>query len=305
MAENRKLMLIANPVSGKKAVANTLSDVCRIFLARGWIPSVFITGGRGDATAYVKKYGKDFGRIVAMGGDGTMNEVITGIIDAGLDTSFAFIPSGTTNDFASTHHIPSDMAEAAKLAVTGKVRKLDACRFNDRYFMFHCGCGFFASVVNETYQEMKNTLGYLAYILDGMANALSLAPKHAKFDIDGRQFEEDFLYLGLLSTLSLGGNITQLPSDMVWADDGSFEVFIAKAPRDIIELGEELREFTSKEFNGEHISLFKMKKCTIDSDEELDWSLDGEPYSGKKHIEMEVLEKRISFVSSDDDETLS
>ena len=302
---NRNLMLIANPVSGKKAVTSTLSEVCRIFLTRGWIPSVFITGGRGDATGFVKKYGKDYGRIVAMGGDGTMNETVTGIIEAGLDTDFAFIPSGTTNDFATTHHIPGDIAEAAKLAATGKVRKLDACRFNERYFMFHCGCGFFASVVNETYQEMKNTLGYLAYILDGVANALSLAPKHARFVIDGREFEQDFIYLGLLSTLSLGGNITTLPSDMVRADDGKFEVFLANAPKDIIELGEELSEFSGKNFNGDHISLFSMKKCTVDSDSDLDWSLDGEPYPGNRHAEIEVLGKRISFVSSDEDETLA
>lgn len=303
---NRNLMLIANPVSGKKAVASSLSDVCRTFLNRGWIPSVFITGGRGDATGFVRKYGKDYGRIVAMGGDGTMNETVTGIIEAGLDTDFAFIPSGTTNDFATTHRIPSDIAEATKLAATGKVRKLDACRFNERYFMFHCGCGFFASVVNETYQEMKNTLGYLAYILDGVANALSLSPKHARFVIDGREFEDDFIYLGILSTLSLGGSITTLPSDMVRTDDGKFEFFFARAPKDIIELGEELSEFTGKNFNGEHINLYNMKKCVVDSDSDLDWSLDGEPYSGnKKHAEIEVLEKRISFVSSDDDETLS
>ena len=109
MSDNRKVMLVANPVSGKKAVANALSDICRVFLELGWIPSVFVTGGRGDATDYVKKYGGDFGRIVAIGGDGTMNETVTGIIEAGLDTPFAFIPSGTTNDFASTHHLPTDI----------------------------------------------------------------------------------------------------------------------------------------------------------------------------------------------------
>ena len=175
MSDNRKVMLVANPVSGKKAVANALSDICRVFLELGWIPSVFVTGGRGDATDYVKKYGGDFGRIVAIGGDGTMNETVTGIIEAGLDTPFAFIPSGTTNDFASTHHLPTDMIEASRLAAGGKIRMLDACRFNERYFMFHCGCGFFAGVVNDTYQEMKNALGYFAYILEGMSNALSIA----------------------------------------------------------------------------------------------------------------------------------
>ncbi|MBQ4240005.1 MAG: YegS/Rv2252/BmrU family lipid kinase [Oscillospiraceae bacterium] len=307
MSDNRKVMLVANPVSGKKAVSNALSDICRVFLELGWIPSVFVTGGRGDATDYVKKYGGDFGRIVAIGGDGTMNETVTGIIEAGLDTPFAFIPSGTTNDFASTHHLPADMIEASRLAAGGKIRMLDACRFNERYFMFHCGCGFFAGVVNDTYQEMKNALGYFAYILEGMSNALSIAPKHAVFNIDGKSFEEDFIYLGLLSTLSLGGNITTLPADVVRADDGRFEVFLAKAPGDIFELGEELKEFTGKNFNGEYISLFKMEKCTIDSETELEWSLDGEPYLGsdKKHVEIEVLPRRISFVSSDGDETLS
>ena len=305
MPKNDKLMLIANPVSGKKSVEQALSDVCRVFLDCGWIPSVFVTAKRGDGTEFVKKYGKGFGRIVAMGGDGTMNEVVTGIIEAGLDTSFGFIPSGTTNDFASTHRIPTDFRDAAKLAATGKVRHLDACRFNDRYFMFHAGCGFFATVVNETYQDLKNTLGYFAYILDGMTNALSLAPKHAKFVIDGKEFEDDFIYGGILSTASLGGNITTLPPGTVRADDGEYEVVLAKAPKDIIELGEVLKEFTDKNFSGKYINLYKMKKCTIDSDTDLAWSLDGEPYDGKGHVEAEVLHERISFVSSDDDDTLS
>ena len=305
MSELKKIMLIANPVSGKKAVSNSLSDVCRIFLENGWEPSVFITGKRGDATEFVKEYGSRYERIVSMGGDGTMNEVVTGILDAGLSVPFAFVPSGTTNDFASTHHIPSDILEAAILAATGKVRHLDACRFNDRYFMFHSACGFFANVVNSTYQELKNTLGYFAYILDGFVNALSISPKHVKLVIDGKDMEDDYLYVGFLSTLSLGGSISSLPENMVRADDGQFEVMLARAPKDIIDLGQELKEFTEGERDGDFISLIKMKKCVIDSDEDLSWSLDGEPYSGSTHIEMEVLERKLLFVSSDEDSTLN
>lgn len=304
MAVLKKLMLIANPVSGKKAVGNSLGDVCRIFLENGWATSVFITGQRGDATQFVKEYGAGFDRIVSMGGDGTMNEVVTGMLSEGLSVPFAFIPSGTTNDFASTHHIPSDILEAAKLAATGKVRYLDACRFNDRYFMFHCACGFFANVVNSTYQELKNSLGYFAYILDGIVNALSIAPRHLKLIIDGKDLEGDYIYVGFLSTLSLGGNISSLPVDMVRADDGEFEVMLAKAPKDIIDLGQELLEFTDGKTDGDFISLFKMKKCVIDSDEDLSWSLDGEPYTGSTHIEMEVLDRKLLFVSSDDDTTI-
>jgi len=304
MSEARRIMLVANPVSGKKTVSTSLADVCRVLFEAGWIPSVFITGKRGDGTEFVKQYGSSFQRIAAMGGDGTMNEVVTGIIEAGLDIPFAFIPSGTTNDFASTHRIPSDPVEAAKLAAAGEVRRLDACRFNDRYFMFHCACGFFANVVNTTYQDLKNSFGYFAYILDGMANALSLSPKHARFVLDGREFEDDFIYGGILSTMSLGGNITSLPEDMVRADDGQFEVMLARAPKDLISFGEVMKEFTAHNFNGEYINLYKMKKCTIDSDEDLAWSLDGEPYSGSSHVEVEVLEKRMQFVSSPDDHTL-
>ena len=304
MSEIKRLMLIANPVSGKRAVSTSLADVCKVFLNNGWAPSVFVTGKRGDATDFVKKYGAQYDRIVSMGGDGTMNEVVTGILDSELTVPFAFIPSGTTNDFASTHHIPTDILEAAKLAATGKERYLDACRFNERYFMFHGACGFFANVVNSTVQEMKNTFGYFAYILDGIANALSLAPKHVKLVIDGKDLEDDYMYVGFLSTLSLGGNISSIPVDMVRADDGEFEVMLARAPGDILDLGQELKEFSDLMTDGDFIKLFKMKKCVIDSEEDLSWSLDGEPYSGCRHIEMEVLSKKLILVSSDDDTTL-
>ncbi len=305
MSKLNKVMIIANPVSGKKAVSGYISDVCRIFLDNGWAPTVFITSKRGDAKEFAMEHGAEYDRVVAMGGDGTMNEVVNGLMEGNVDVSFAFVPSGTTNDFASTHNIPSDPLEAARLAATGRVRPIDVCRFNDRYFMFHGACGFFADVVNTTNQDFKNVFGYLAYILDGIANATQLAPKHAKFILDGEEFEDDFIYAALLSTLSLGGSISSLPEDMVMSDDGMFEVMFARAPKDLFDVTEVLKEFNEKNFDGKYIKLKKVKNGIIETDDELSWSLDGEPYTGCKRIEVEVLKRKLKLVSSDGDVTLS
>ena len=113
----KRMMLIINPVSGRRISLRFLPDIIRIFTANDYVVSVFPTGKRGDATEYARLYSAEFDIVVTIGGDGTLNETITGMILSGSHTPLGYIPSGSTNDFAGSLKIPKSMEKAAQVAL--------------------------------------------------------------------------------------------------------------------------------------------------------------------------------------------
>lgn len=130
----KKLMLIINPVSGRRTSLRFLPDIIGIFSANDYAVTVFPTTKSGDATDFAMYYGKEFDLIVCIGGDGTLNEVISGIIRGDCRTPLGYIPSGSTNDFAACHGISSDMLEAARSIVGGRPKRIDIGKFGEQYF---------------------------------------------------------------------------------------------------------------------------------------------------------------------------
>lgn len=292
----KKLMLVVNPAAGRKTSERNLAKVCRILLENGWHVTTFVTGGRNEATEYVKEFGSGYDRIVGMGGDGTLNEVINGMMQADLDIPVAFIPCGSTNDFATTQGISSDISKSALQAAVGKETPTDICALNERYFAFHAAFGYFANVVNTTKQDAKNIFGYLAYIMDGAMDITKLRPVHCKFHVGSKIHEGDYIYGGCLSTISLGGNLISLDDNMVKLDDGKFEVLMIRAPKDLIEFGDLLNDLSTNTLNGTHTEFFDFSEAYCEFDEDPSWCLDGEPYSGPLDTKLSVLRKKLILV---------
>ena len=278
-----------------------LASVCRELYTHGWLVTTFVTGRHGDATSMAMHYAKNYDRIVAMGGDGTLDEVVTGLLKADLDLPVGFIPAGSTNDFASTFGIPREPKEAAVLAATGSIRKIDVAKFNDSYFNFHAACGPLAQVVNDTPQDIKNQFGYLGYILEGARDISTWKPVHATFTANGNTYEGNWIYGGLVSTVSLGGNILSLPKETVKPDDGIFEAVLVKFPNDLIELGETVSELRSGTFNGDKVKFFEFSSCTIDTEEPSEWSLDGERVKDITHVDASVMKQRLSLIGASEE----
>lgn len=293
---NNSLMLVINPVSGRKNSEKNLAKVCRILLENGWSPTVFVTGKRGEAAEYVKDHSKDYERIVAMGGDGTLNEVINGLMQVGGDVPVGFIPCGSTNDFATTQGISADIDTAAIQAACGKETLVDICALNEKYFAFHSAFGYFANVVNTTRQDVKNIFGYLAYIMDGALDLTKLRPVHCKFHVGSEVHEGDYIYGGCLSTISLGGNLLSLDKEMVKLDDGRFEALLIRAPKDLIEFGDLMNDLSTNTLNGSHTEFFDFSEAYCEFDEDPSWCLDGEPYSGPLDTKLTVLQKRLVII---------
>lgn len=273
------LMLIINPTAGKNRARAQLYDIVQLLFVSGYRVTVYPTLMRGDATRYVQEYAKEFENIVCVGGDGTLNEVVTGLMELppAERRTLGYIPAGTTNDFASTLGLSgSDMAKCAQGFASGIYQQCDIGRFNERYFTYIAAFGAFTQVSYETPQEMKNALGHAAYIMQGIKSLPALQPYHLEIQIDEAHMEGDFIYGQISNSTSIAG-IVDIRSTGVVLDDGLFEVMLVKMPTNLLELSETVTAMMNRKFTDcPHIYFYHAKRVTVRSKRGLPWTLDGE-----------------------------
>ena len=170
----KKLVFIFNPKAGKGKIKTSLMDIVDIFNKGGYEVIIRATQAPKDAYEQVKKYADKVDLIVCSGGDGTLDEVVTGITEVGSKVPVGYIPAGSTNDFANSLGIPKNMKAAAETVVDGRLFACDIGAFNDDTFVYIAAFGLFTDVSYETKQEYKNVLGHMAYILEGMKRLPSI-----------------------------------------------------------------------------------------------------------------------------------
>lgn len=292
----KKMMLIINPVSGRRISLRFLPDIIRIFTDNDYVVSVFPTGKRGDATEFARLYSAEFDIVVTIGGDGTLNETLTGLILGNHDTPLGYIPSGSTNDFASCHGISSDMLTAAMNIVNGTARQIDIGKFGDQYFSYVSAFGAFSWLSYTTSQNLKNVLGHSAYIIDAVKDLPKLKSYHLKITDGGFTYEGEYIFGAVCNSTSVAGTFT-LPSDMVDTADGKFEVLLVHKPQSLIDWQSILNGVFTQDYSSYFLDLFQADSLQIEAPANLDWSLDGERCHGKKAIKFEILNKRITLIS--------
>lgn len=273
------LMLIINPTAGKNRARAELYDIVQLLFVSGYRVTVYPTLNKGDATRYIKEYSREFENIICVGGDGTLNEVVTGLMELPPPErrTLGYIPAGTTNDFASTLGLDgSDMIKCAQGFVSGIYHSCDIGRFNGRYFTYVAAFGAFTEVSYETPQEMKNALGHAAYIMQGIKSLPALQPYHLEIEADSKHIEGDFIYGQFSNSTSIAG-IMDIRSTGVALDDGLFEVMLVKMPTNLIELSEIVTAMMNRKFTDcPHIFFHHAKRVIVRSKRGLHWTLDGE-----------------------------
>ena len=271
----QRLLLIINPCAGTKRIVRYLPEIIDLFRRHGFENTVYLTVAQADATEIVRERGADFDRIVCCGGDGTFNEVLTGMLSAELHVPIGYIPCGSTNDFANSLHLPRSITKAARCTVEGEQISLDVGRFGDRYFSYVASFGAFARTSYSTPQNVKNALGHLAYILQGISDLPSIRPIHMKVEAEDHVFEDDYIFGAVSNTTSVGGVLT-LDANRVDLNDGLFELILIKSPKDIFELSECIRALSAQDYNSRMITFISSNEVRVSSAEPLDWTLDGE-----------------------------
>ena len=285
----KKLLFIVNPCAGKKRIAPVLSEVIQVFCDNGYLPTVLMTQYAGHGRELVEAYGADADLIVCAGGDGTLNETISGLMAAGVDKPVGYLPCGSTNDLASTLGLSTDPVQAAKNVMNGREMPLDIGVFNGRKFVYTASFGAFTEVSYATSQSLKNTLGHLAYVLEGVKSLTQIKPVYARIVTDSGEYEGEWLFGSVSNTTSLAGILT-LDKELVVLDDGLFEMLIVDAPKSAGDIAKLLVELGQKKFGG-MLHLYNVKRAVFDMKEPLDWTLDGEQEKGDTHFEIENLNR--------------
>lgn len=281
----KKLLFVVNGHSGKGQIKNKLLDIIDIMIKEGYHVQVHTTQEREDATKVVREQAKYYDLVVCSGGDGTLDEAVTGMMQSEVRTPLGYLPAGSTNDFANSLEIPKDMIQAAKTAVLGVPFSCDVGEFNGDYFIYVAAFGIFTDVSYATSQELKNALGHVAYILEGAKRLYTIKTYHMRVEYDGNEIEGDFL-LGMITNSTSVGGFKNMTGKDVKLDDGMFEVTLIHKPKNIIELNTIIASLTNLKDETDLIDSFRAESVKFYSEEEIPWTLDGE--FGGDHKEVQI-----------------
>lgn len=282
---SKKMLFVYNPKAGKAQIRFKLADILDVFAAAGYEMTVIPTRKKDDARVSVANRGSEYELVVCSGGDGTLDEVVTGMMQSGKNTPIGYIPAGSTNDFGGSLGLPKNMVRAADVIVSGKDFPCDIGAFNEDIFVYIAAFGLFTDVSYETAQDVKNVLGHMAYILEGMKRLSAIHSFPMKISYEDKVIEDDFIFGMITNSISVGGfkNIT---GKNVKLDDGVFEVTLIKRPRNPIELNNIMISLMNRDIDSDAMYCFRTDKILLESEKPVAWTLDGE--NGGSHTRVEI-----------------
>lgn len=290
-----RLLLIVNPVAGTMKTKSSLFKITNVFCSAGYLVTTQITKAWGHAFSIAAGHAFEYDLVVCCGGDGTLNEVISGILHSGRPVPIGYIPAGSTNDFANTMGLVSNPQKAAEVITTGTVHNIDVGLFGGMYFTYIASFGAFTAASYSAPQEVKNAIGHLAYVLEGIKELPNIRSQHIKVYANDTVYENDYIFGAITNSTSVAG-IVRLSSDLVDLCDGSFEVILVKEPRNLSGLNKIVTAVTNSNFNNDMFDFFKASEVKVCSDVPISWTLDGEHVPDIKEISIQNLHGAISFI---------
>ncbi|MBE6903659.1 MAG: YegS/Rv2252/BmrU family lipid kinase [Ruminococcaceae bacterium] len=293
----KKLLLIFNAYSGKGSIKTHLWEVIDILTKDGYEVHAYSTQQKGDATRIVERIGRRYHVITACGGDGTLNEVVCGAMTLTKRPFIAYIPTGTTNDFATCIGLPKNIKKAAQSITRAVPLSCDIGSFNGNYYTYVSAFGAFTEVSYKTPRQSKNTIGHLAYVFEGMKSLSNIKPYDVTVETESEKIEGKFI-LGMITNSNyIGGYENVLLKDFS-INDGLFEVILIRNPNNPLDLQMILNSIISRKPDPRHVKIFKASKIKISSEEEIPWTLDGEFGGSHKEANIEIIPNAITLLKS-------
>ena len=294
----KKMLFVFNPNSGKAQIKNSLLRIIQIFSLAGYEVTVYPTKAPKDGYNHILENEGKYDVIACSGGDGTLNETVGAILKySGDNPAIGYIPSGTTNDFATSLHIPKDMVKAAGYIADGERFSCDiGIMNNERSFNYVAAFGAFTEVSYATPQNLKNILGHQAYVIEGVKRLADVKPYRMKVICDELKTEDDFIY-GMISNTESVGGMKGLTGTGVDLQDGLFEVMLIKKIKGALDIQSLVSAFVSQNFDKcDMVYSFKTKNIRFESKEKVSWTLDGEYGGDHTDICFNVKESAVDFL---------
>ncbi len=293
----KRLLFIYNPHAGKSKIKGWLSDIIELFAKANYEVVIYATKGKKDATKIAKTCLErdEFDLVVCSGGDGTLNEVISGVMASGKNVKIGYIPSGTTNDFSVNLNIPKNLMSAAKVALKGNVFPCDIGSINGDYFTYTAAFGIFTDASYETPQASKNILGRLAYILEGIKRLPNWKSYEMDIHIGDKIITDNFIYGMIANSESVGG-IKGLVGKEVILDDGVFEGIFIKTPQNVLDFQGIINDLLTGNLNSDHIYSFPVTTLKIVTKEPIPWAIDGEFGGELDEVSINIIKQAFTIV---------
>ena len=277
-SDGKKVLMIVNPKAGK-TTSKSRTELFRKTLEKyGFEPKLYITEYAKHSTQLVLEYGEKYDMIVCSGGDGTLNEVVTGVMQLDKKPILGYLPAGTTNDFARTLKLPKIIEQSVAMMARGKTCNIDCGMFNGEYYVYVASFGAFTKVSYSTSQEAKNVFGRAAYIFDGIQSAFEIRPHRARVTTDDAVYVDDFIFGAVTNAINVGGVLT-LPREMVNFSDGKFEVVLIKNIDNPEDFSETIHACLDMNYDSDNVILTRSSHVEIEFDEPTPFTKDGE-YAG-------------------------
>lgn len=285
----KQILLIANPCAGRKRASTELVDIVSTLQAAGHQVAVHVTSGRGDAREVAAREAERYEMVVVCGGDGTLNEVINGLMRVERRPPIGYIPTGTTNDFAASLGLPKKPKQAVENVLHGTPHPHDVGWFGGAYFSYIASLGAFTRVSYTTPQKLKNTFGHMAYLLEGVKDIGGLKPFHLRVESGEESCEGEFLFGSVSNSTSVAGLFKLSPRD-VKLDDGKFEVLLIRNPHNPVELQRIVTGLVHQKYDERYVTFFHAERLHVLTDPPLSWTLDGE--CGGEHQDIWIENRR-------------
>ena len=273
--KQQKLLLIVNPRAGKNKSLAPLLEAADTLSAAGYLLSVRCTKAGGDAAKIAAEEAAGYDVCVAVGGDGTLNEVVSGLVGMEHPPLLGYFPQGSTNDFAASLKIPNQPEAAVEAILRHEPRQLDVGFWNRRSFVYVASFGAFTRSSYSASQSAKNALGHFAYILEGMKDLDTLRPYRVKLTADGEVLDGAYLFGAVCNSTSIGG-LMKLDPERVVLDDGKFEMLLIPNPKNASDLQNLVMALLEQRYDREGLVFRHVSSIRLETEEDLPWSLDGE-----------------------------
>ncbi len=300
-AEGRKkrALILLNLVSGTRKASSNVMEIVTRFANNGYEPVIYpiIPGTDLISENILADYEGKVDLVLCSGGDGTLNHVIHEVLEMRDRPCLAFIPAGSTNDFAKGFGIPLEFGKALDAVFYGKKITYDVGRLNDRFFNYVAAFGAFSAVSYATDQQLKNVLGYAAYIVSAVADLYQNINYtcHMRIESEGTVFEDDFMFGAVCNSVSVGG-IEVFRGFNVSLDDGKMEMLLIKAPKNPADFQGILNALLKGTLDHPFVTFRQISEATIYSDSGTAWSLDGEFGGSHEEVSIHVMNRALSIM---------
>ena len=293
----KKLMLIVNPAAGRSGYRQNFAEAMHLLGDAGYSVSLFFTAGSGDAAGFVREHAEEYDQIACIGGDGTLSDVITGMMQLSSPPPLGYFPMGTANDVATTLQIPkNNCLAAAKAMLKGEPHPFDVGGFgSEGYFAYIAAFGAFTEVSYATPQNQKKALGHLAYVLQGAASLSSIESYRTRVEFDDGVIDAKLVYGSMSNSTSVAG-IVKLREEMVCLGDGISELVLVKDPGSVEGFAEIVNSVLSRRFDSDKLIILHTKKAKFSFDKEVPWTRDGESGGSFKEIELQNFKCPIQLI---------